>query len=80
MSGDSVEQIPEEVREAFEYAPVYCVDCEVPVSVTIKDDPQPLRWECSCAVGYPTAVLPDQWIRPDPKRSVNSDSSQGGDS
>ncbi len=56
---------PETIREAFKYDPVYCTECETPVSVTIADDPQPYRWECSCAVGYPTASLPDQWFHPE---------------
>ena len=60
-----IEQIPQEIQEQFEHEPVYCTDCEIPVSVTIVDDPQPFRWECSCAVGYPTAALPDQWINPE---------------
>jgi len=59
------ETAPPEIREQFKYDPVYCTECETPVSVTIKDDPQPLRWECSCAVGYPTGALPDQWAVPD---------------
>jgi len=60
------EQIPAEIREAYKYDPVYCTECEMTVSVTIHaDDPQPLRWECPCAVGYPTAILPDQWAVPE---------------
>ncbi len=59
---------PETIREQYKYAPVYCTACELPVSVTIADDPQPYRWECTCSVGYPTASLPDQWVVPDPKK------------
>ena len=66
MSKSETTQAPSEIREAYKYDPVYCVDCETPVSVTVDhDDPEPMQWECSCAVGYPTAVLPDQWIMPD---------------
>jgi hypothetical protein len=65
MPETTAEDIPEEIREAFEYTPVYCTACEAPVAVTVKDDPEPLTWECSCAVGYPTSELPEQWIRPD---------------
>ncbi len=60
------ESAPPEIREAFKHDPVYCTECEMPVSVTIfEDDPQPLRWECPCTVGYPTAALPDQWAVPE---------------
>jgi hypothetical protein len=66
MTESRNERAPPEIREQFKYEPVYCSECETPVSVVLKDDPQPLRWECSCAVGYPTGVLPDQWFMPDP--------------
>lgn len=68
MSSDGTERAPPEIREQFKYDPVYCIDCEMPVSVSIKDDPQPYRWECSCTVGYPTAELPEMWHMPEAGR------------
>ena len=62
-----VEAIPETIREQFKYQPVYCPECELPVSVSIGDEhPKDIRWECSCAVGGPAETLPDHWILPKP--------------
>lgn len=59
---DARDEIPDEILEQFKYTPVYCTECELPVSVTVDpEDPEIYNWECSCSVGYPSAELPDAW-------------------
>jgi len=64
-SEKETEEIPQTIREQFKYEPIYCRDCELPVSLTIdNDDTQPQRYECSCKVRAPASAFPDCWVVP----------------
>lgn len=60
-----VDEIPESIREQYEYDPFYCRDCEMPISLTVdNEDVQPQRYECSCTVRSPAVAFPEHWVIP----------------
>jgi len=60
-----VSDIPDDVRDDHEHEPVYCVDCEQVVRLTMNvDDAQPVRHECGCTSIAPGVMRPDHWRWP----------------
>jgi len=64
MTADNT-PVPAEIVEQYEYEPVYCTDCELPVTVSLNRDAETMdeitKFECSCSVGSVGAVKPDCW-------------------